>query len=387
MLWAYRRHEKGCSHRTEGRKYSRCGCPLWVDGRLNGIRVHKSLGTRDRETALQGVRDLESVPKDAGSWQRERITAEEACVRFVADLEARRLKASTVRKYRLLFKHLTEFAKDHHLSRLDQLSIEILDEFRCQWKDGPQTVAKKLERLRAFFRFAQRRKWVGENPANDLKAPKYVQRPTMPFTEDEVKRILAAVDLYIEQSTSSGLQNARRLRAMVLLLRYTGMRISDVVALETCRIKGNRLLLYTQKTGVPVHTVLPKFVISVLESTPRKSQRHFFWSGEGKLESIVRSWQTRLRKLFLLASVPGHPHRFRDTLAVALLLAGVPIERVAVLLGHQSVRVTEKHYSPWVYARQQQLEADLESAWARDPLVQAESEVTRRLRGGNEIVN
>ena len=160
-----------------------------------------------------------------------------------------------------------------------------------------------------------------------------------------------------------------------------------MVALEACRIKGNRLLLYTQKTGVPVHTVLPEFVISVLESTPRKSPRHFFWSGEGKLESIVRSWQTRLRKLFLLASVPGHPHRFRDTLAVSLLLAGVPIERVAVLLGHQSVRVTEKHYSPWVYARQQQLEADLESAWAHDPLVQAESEVTRRLRGGNEIVN
>ena len=66
-----------------------------------------------------------------------------------------------------------------------------------------------------------------------------------------------------------------------------------------------------------VHTVLPQFVVSILELTPRKSERHFFWSGEGKLESVVRSWQTRLRKLFLLAPVKGHPHRFRDTLAVA----------------------------------------------------------------------
>jgi hypothetical protein len=57
------------------------------------------------------------------------------------------------------------------------------------------------------------------------------------------------------------------------------------------------------------------------------------------------------------------------------------------LLGHQSVRVTEKHYSPWVYARQQQLEADLESAWARDSIVQTESEVTRRLRDKSELVN
>jgi integrase len=69
----------------------------------------------------------------------------------------------------------------------------------------------------------------------------------MPFTEDEVKRILAAVDLYIEQSAFNGLQHAHRIRAMVLLLRYTGMRISDVVGLEARRINGNRLLLYTQK--------------------------------------------------------------------------------------------------------------------------------------------
>ena len=35
-------------------------------------------------------------------------------------------------------------------------------------------------------------------------------------------------------------------------------------------------------------------------------------------------------------------HRFRHSFAIDLLLAGVPLERVAVLLGHQSVRVTEK---------------------------------------------
>ena len=41
------------------------------------------------------------------------------------------------------------------------------------------------------------------------------------------------------------------------------------------------------------------------------------------------------------------PHRLRDAFAVELLLAGVPIERVSVLLGHTSVRITERHYNPW----------------------------------------
>jgi integrase len=62
-------------------------------------------------------------------------------------------------------------------------------------------------------------------------------------------------------------------------------------------------------------------------------------------------------------------HRFRDTFAVELLLAGVPIERVSVLLGHQSVRVTERHYNPWVRSRREQLEADVARAWQQDPLL------------------
>jgi integrase/recombinase XerD len=210
----------------------------------------------------------------------------------------------------------------------------------------------------------------------------------MPFTHEEMSRILEAVDVYCRESPANGRENARRLRAFVLLLRYSGMRISDVVNLTAERLVGNRLFLYTAKTGVPVHIVVPEFVLRVLESTPRKSENHFFWSGAGKLESIVRSWQTRLRRLFHLAGVMnGHAHRFRDTFAVELLLAGVPIERVSILLGHQSTRVTEKHYNPWVRSRQEQLEADLERAWSRDPLVLVQAKATRRLRGERERVN
>jgi hypothetical protein len=54
-----------------------------------------------------------------------------------------------------------------------------------------------------------------------------------------------------------------------------------------------------------------------------------------------------------------------------LLLEGVPIERVSILLGHSSVKITERHYAPWVKARQEQLEGDLMRAWRNDPIAQA----------------
>jgi hypothetical protein len=45
----------------------------------------------------------------------------------------------------------------------------------------------------------------------------------------------------------------------------------------------------------------------------------------------------------------------RGTFAVELLLAGVSIDQVSILLGHVSVKTTERHYAPFVNARQEQL--------------------------------
>jgi len=54
---------------------------------------------------------------------------------------------------------------------------------------------------------------------------------------------------------------------------------------------------------------------------------------------------------------------YRDTFAVDLLQKGVPIETVSILLGHSSIRITEKHYSPWVKSRQDNLETQIRKIW------------------------
>jgi len=66
---------------------------------------------------------------------------------------------------------------------------------------------------------------------------------------------------------------------------------------------------------------------------------------------------------------------FRDTFAVEMLLAGVPLDQVSILLGHKSIKVTEKHYAPWVRARQEQLENSVRRAWERNltPIDRAEA--------------
>ena len=151
------------------------------------------------------------------------------------------------------------------------------------------------------------------------------------------------------------------------------------------RLDGKRLFLYTQKTGVPVYTVLPDSVLQVLDATPRVTSTNYFWSGESKPASIAGLWEKRFKKLFAQAGVSkamgnAVSHRFRDTFAVELLLARLPIERVSILLGHQSVRVTERHYNPWVRSRQEQLEADVARTWTDDPLLVQEIPGTKRVQ-------
>ena len=387
MLTTYRRHSQRCPHRHEGRKYRRCRCPLWADGTLDGEEIRKSLGLRNWEKAQTLIRkwEAEGPPEEE---PEPPIGVKEACDDFIREAEARELCESTVKKYRQLAKQMKAFADDTGRPHLQEWNLSVLRKFRSSWRDGPNSARKKLERLKALFRFAQDTGWITENPAAKLKPPSEKPAPTMPFAQEEVIRILAACDRYRDSRGRTGQPNAKRLRGLVLLLRYAGLRIGDATSCPVDRLQGDKLFLYTHKTGTPVYLKLPAFVVEALRSIPRTSERYWFWSGAGKIDNNTETWRRRLNRLFELAGVKGgHPHRFRDTFSVELLLAGVPIEQVAVLLGHSSVRITEKHYSPWVRARQERLDADLERAWAKDPVAFSQTKGTPEVHGKHEAVN
>jgi hypothetical protein len=83
--------------------------------------------------------------------------------------------------------------------------------------------------------------------------------------------------------------------------------------------------------------------------------------------TVVGNCQRALKRLLKLAGVPrAHAHRFRHTFAKRLRMKGVPLERVAVLMGHRSPSITLKHYASWVKERQEQREADVKRVWDCD---------------------
>lgn len=87
----------------------------------------------------------------------------------------------------------------------------------------------------------------------------------------------------------------------------------------------------------------------------------------GDLQFEMELHLSSSKRLFILPGIPDrHGHRFRATFPPELLFCAFPIERVSILLGHQSVRITEKHYALWVKARQEQFKAVVRRT-LRDP--------------------
>jgi integrase len=367
MLTLFRRHLKSCKNRAKGRAYRACQCPLAVEGKLHGRLIRKSLDLRGWEAGLKVIRDWEIEGNE------EQISVKEAWKRFIADCASRGVGAAQTGKYKLLEREMVaEFGE----LNIKAVSVDDVRRYRESWKLGAVTSGKKLERLRSFFGFCMDSGWIEKNPAKAIKPPQVEENPTLPYSEEDWKKILWALDAYGEIHPQCPVRLRKQLRALVLVMRYSGLRISDAVSLRRDRIDSKgRLFIRQEKTGHPVMVPLPKLVLNALKACD-EGNPCYFWPGIGKLKTAITEWQDRVKKMLTIAGVPdggirGKSHRFRDSFAVDLLSRGVALETVSILLGHQNIAVTQKHYSPWVRSRQEALERAVRSVWNRSEMSSA----------------
>jgi integrase len=372
--YVYVVHSADCPHKRKknSRSYRQCKCRKWIYIPLTRRRV--SAKTRSWEKAEEKAQTLGAHKEAPVTPDRQTIQA--AVQAFLKDKETQNLSAVSLRKLRLIFnKQLLAFCNLEGIVYLDELKLAHLERFRATLGNSPGTVKKKLEFVRSFFRYCILHDWMTKNPAAGLSRIKVSTQPTVPFTANEVTKLLATVPLMY--NSARGLNSEfssflrARLRAMVLLLRWSGLRIGDAANLKRSRLSDDdKLFLYTAKTGTPVFVPLPPNVARELRALPNFNPEYFFARGNGTTRSVTANWQRILDQLFKKAALGRrcHPHQLRDTFAVELLLAGVAIEIVSMLLGHSSVKITEKHYAPWVRARQKQAEESVRKSWDAVPL-------------------
>jgi integrase len=233
---------------------------------------------------------------------------------------------------------------------------------------GTQTQASFQGRLQEFFGWAYDTEKIDRDPSASLRTIKVKSTETLPLTPEQFEERLVGLSKY--DAATTGIRHyGKQLGSLFIIMRWTGLRIGDVLMLARSALRGDRLSLITYKTKAGFDERVPDQVIAALaELQPRKHVHpdYFFWSGKAKYKSLVGLWEARIQAYndgFLsFRDEDGQPMRFhshmlRDTFAVEMLLAERTMEEVSRWLTHDSPETTRKHYNPFVERRRKQLDA------------------------------
>lgn len=370
IITIFVRHSLDCPHLGE-EFYKRCNCWKHLRWSYEGKQYRKAAKERTWAGAERVKREVELSYQTVGkAAEPDRPpTLRQAIETFTNDKQGQNLNRSVLGKYRRELERLREFCEHRGTFYVAQVGLADLTEFRLAWESQyPSSITRQKvqERLRAFFRYALHAGFIQRNPAVAMSPIKTEQAPTLPLTHEQFKNLLEAVPKAFADATK-----AARIHALIRCMRYSALAIGDTVRLERSNIQLDaaknltRIVTSRAKTGVDVSVPIPPDMAAELLAVANGNPRYVFWqTGNGQAESAVKDWHRDLRLVFEKAGLPdGHPHQLRDTAAVEWLNAGIPLEEVSRLLGHSSIRTTEKHYAPWVKSRQDRLDSLVVATW------------------------
>lgn len=211
------------------------------------------------------------------------------------------------------------------------------------------TVNRKISSLRAFYRYLLRQGKIKKNPANMVQSPKTEKYMPTFLSVDEAFELLNA--------TAGKNSFDLRTRAMMELFYSSGLRLSELAALNVMDIDFNQQLVKVLGKGrkeriVPVGKTALQCIREYLEETGdlRKGsgvgvfEEPLFLNARGKrisTRSIARMIDEAAGKSGLGRKIS--PHALRHTFATHLLNAGADLRSIQELLGHKSLSTTQKY--------------------------------------------
>jgi integrase/recombinase XerD len=202
---------------------------------------------------------------------------------------------------------------------------------------------RRLTVFRRFFRWAMREQLRDSDPTLKLDAARQALRVPKSLSEAQVEALLAAPDV----ETPLGLRD----RAMLELLYASGLRVSELVALQTVRVSFSEGTLHVSGKGSKERLVpfgeeargwIERYVREARAAIlgGRASDALFVTARGGPM---TRQMFWKLIKAHALAAgiaVPLSPHTLRHAFATHLLNHGADLRTVQMLLGHADISTT-----------------------------------------------
>jgi len=235
------------------------------------------------------------------------------------------------------------------MEKVDRMAIRKYLSFLHR-KNKKSSIARKISTLRSFFKYMVREQVIPSNPAKGVSTPKVEKTLPSTLTVDEAFRLMESPTTISEKPSEGSKEKGLRDRAILELLYSSGLRVSELVGLNSNQLDLDLGIVRVIGKGrkeriVPVGVKAIEALEAYLEKRGMLEGEEpiFVNSLGGRLtaRSVGRLMKRYARHSGIFRKVS--PHSLRHTFATHLLDAGADIREIQEMLGHSSLSTTQRY--------------------------------------------
>lgn len=225
---------------------------------------------------------------------------------------------NTLRRYAAV---LHRFAMAHGGCRWSSISTNDVERYVGALSCSASSKRNTLSILRAFFGYLVHHFGLGSNPCRFIPLAKAKKG-----CPDVLK--MSTIGRVVRSTASTAVQLA------ILLMSRMGLRVCECLSASVQDISEGRLKVHG-KGNKERSLVIPSYVMSRIRSLGCRGLFFENWDDRGFRRAI---WYA-----FHACGVSTHPHALRHSFASELVNAGMPLNQIQILMGHESIETTEKY--------------------------------------------
>lgn len=317
----------------------RHGAVYWLDLRIAGKRVRRSLNTGEHGLAIERAREIKASLEQESA--RRDIKIDDFAAKYLewawshkpasADREQQRLEKIKSFFASLGLAYLTDITPYH----LEQLRAWLKTrpvkqgDKELEVARGQATINRYMQLLRGmFYKAIDWEIYSKPNPVKELRF--YREQPEIrPLSKDDVSKILEAARK-ISKNPKSELQKA--FVDIVILALNTGLRKSEILNLRWKDMKDDEIEVVdkgNRRRMVPLNTAARE----AISRQPRRTEYVFHIPNRSQ-HDLLRRTIIQVRKA---TGVDFHFHLLRHFFTTTLIEKGVDIVTISSILGHSKM--------------------------------------------------
>ncbi len=307
---------------------SKHGKIFWLDIRIKGKRIRRSLKTENRNEALARYAPLREklLEKHLG----EKVKFSDFCQKYL-DWAWSSKPASAPREEQRL-NRIQNFFQGLEILYLDEVTPYHIEQLKTDLKErklSRATINRYLQILRGLFYRAI--DWEIYKKSNPLKKIRFYkeERTIQGLSGRDISRVLDTAK-NISTSPRSPLQKI--FCDLCILALNTGMRKSEILGLEWKDIKGDEIEIIgkgSKRRVVPLNSTAR----GIIETQPKKDEYVFDLSNRHQPD-LFRRTISQIRKR---TGIDFHFHLLRHSFTTRLIEKGIDFVTVGELLGHSKI--------------------------------------------------